>query len=48
METSAILTGTWTAEAWPGTVTVDGHNVKYTFPSPLGAKQFARLKVTIQ
>jgi hypothetical protein len=46
VETSAILTGTWTAEASPGTVTITGNDVKFTFPSPHGAKQFARLKVT--
>jgi hypothetical protein len=29
-----------------GNVTLTGNNLKYVFPSPLGAKQFARLKVT--
>jgi alpha-galactosidase len=48
VETSASLTGTWTPEslAPSGTVTITGNQVKYSFPSPLGAKKFARLKVT--
>ena len=46
METSDALTGTWTAEPLGGNVTITGNEVKYTFPSPLGAKKFARLKVT--
>jgi fibronectin-binding autotransporter adhesin len=46
VETSADLTGTWNAEASPGTVTLSGNDVKYIFPSPPGAKKFARLKVT--
>lgn len=46
VETSETLTGTWTTESSPGTVTISGNNVTYTFPAPLGAKKFARLKVT--
>ena len=48
VETSADLTGPWTAEthAPSGMVTVTGNQVKFTFPSPLGSRRFARLKVT--
>jgi autotransporter-associated beta strand protein len=46
VETSDTLTGTWTPETIPGTVTITGNNVTYTFPTPLGTKKFARLKVT--
>ena len=46
VETSATLTGTWTAETLGGTVTLAGNDVKFTFPSPVTAKKFARLKVT--
>jgi len=46
VETSDSLTGTWTSETSPGPVTITGNEVKYTFPAPLGAKKFARLKVT--
>jgi hypothetical protein len=46
VETSATLTGPWTEEASPGNVTITGNDVTYTFPAPLGAKNFARLKVT--
>jgi autotransporter-associated beta strand protein len=46
VETSDTLIGTWTAEASPGNVTITGSEVKYTFPSPLGTRKFARLKVT--
>ena len=46
VETSAALTGMWTAEPLGGNVTLTGNNLKYVFPSPLGTKQFARLKVT--
>ncbi len=46
VETSDTLTGTWTTESLGVTVTVTGSNVKYTFPTPLGSKRFARLKVT--
>jgi autotransporter-associated beta strand protein len=46
VETSDILTDTWTTETVGVTVTVTGSNVTYTFPSPLGTKKFARLKVT--
>ena len=51
VETSATLTGIWTTEiADPTlgfTVTFPTANeVKFTFPNPLGTKNFARLKVT--
>lgn len=46
VETSDTLTGTWNTESSPGTVTISGSNVTYTFPAPLGTKRFARLKVT--
>jgi autotransporter-associated beta strand protein len=46
VETSDTLTGTWTTESSPGTVTISGSNVTYTFPAPLGTKKFVRLKVT--
>jgi autotransporter-associated beta strand protein len=46
VETSDTLTGTWTTESSPGTVSISGSNVTYTFPAPLGTKKFARLKVT--
>jgi hypothetical protein len=46
VETSATLTGPWTEESSPGNVTITGNDVTYTFPAPLGAKNFARLKVT--
>ena len=46
VETSAALTGTWAAEPLGGNVTLTGNNLKYVFPSPLGSKLFARLKVT--
>jgi hypothetical protein len=51
VETSATLSGPWTTETAdpnPGfTVTFPTANeVKYTFPNPLGTRNFARLKVT--
>jgi autotransporter-associated beta strand protein len=46
VETSDSLDGAWAVEASPGNVTISGSNVTYTFPSPLGTKRFARLKVT--
>jgi hypothetical protein len=51
VETSDTLTGTWTSEAAdpnPGfTVTFPtAATVKFTFPTPLDTKKFARLKVT--
>ena len=46
VETSATLTGPWTEESSPGNVTITGNDVTYTFPTPLGDKNFARLKVT--
>ena len=47
VETSDTLTGTWTKETIPGgNITDDPDFVKFTFPSPLGTKTFARLAVT--
>ena len=50
VETSATLSGPWTAETLGGGNIVDtanpGGSVKYTFPGPLSGKKFARLKVT--
>ena len=48
VETSVTLAGTWTPEtlAPAGNVTITGNDVTYTFPTPLGARKFARLKVT--
>jgi fibronectin type 3 domain-containing protein len=43
VETSDSLTGTWTNET--GNVTVIGNEVKFTFPTPLGSRKFARLRV---
>jgi autotransporter-associated beta strand protein len=46
VETSTSLaTGSWATEASPGTVTISGSNVTYTFPAG-PVKNFARLKVT--
>jgi alpha-galactosidase len=47
VETSETLTGTWTAETSPGTVTLTGNQVIYTFPTPLGGKKFARIRVVV-
>ncbi|MCX6876963.1 MAG: hypothetical protein NTW21_24585 [Verrucomicrobia bacterium] len=46
VETSESLSGGWVPESSPGAVTITGNEVKYTFPSPLGSKNFARLVVT--
>lgn len=49
VETSDSLTGSWVAAeegTGGGKVQISGNDVTYTFPSPLGAKGFARLKVT--
>jgi autotransporter-associated beta strand protein len=46
VETSATLAGPWTTETPGVNVTISGNNITYTFPLPLGAKNFARLKVT--
>ena len=47
VETSADLTGVWTAETIDsGTISDTATYVRYTFPEPLGAKKFVRLKVT--
>lgn len=44
VETSATLSGAWTAETLGVNVVITGNDVKYTFPT--GTKNFARLKVT--
>ena len=44
VETSTTLNGDWAPESSPGTVTIVGNNVTYTFPAGPSAK-FARLKV---
>ena len=46
VETSDTLTGAWIAETLGGTVTISGNSITYTFPSLLGTKKFARLRVT--
>ncbi len=50
VETSATLSGPWTAETLGGGNITDtpnpGGSVKYTFPGPLSGKNFARLRVT--
>jgi autotransporter-associated beta strand protein len=48
VETSDTLTGIWSPEtlAPAGTVTDSATQATYTFPTPLGAKRFARLRVT--
>ncbi|MGL5019972.1 MAG: beta strand repeat-containing protein [Luteolibacter sp.] len=47
VETSETLTGEWTLETLGGgNITQSASDVKYTFPTPLGSKRFARLKVT--
>jgi hypothetical protein len=48
VEAYATLTGTWTSELDPGpTISFPSANeVKFTFPTPLGTKKFARLGVT--
>jgi hypothetical protein len=46
VETSDTLTGTWIPETLGGNVTINGNDVKYTYPIPLGTKKFTRLRVT--
>lgn len=48
VETSDTLTGIWSPEtlAPAGNVTDSATQATYTFPTPLGAKKFARLRVT--
>ena len=47
VETSTTLNGDWQVETLGGGQVTDAPGyVKYTFPSPLGSKKFARLKVT--
>lgn len=46
IETSDTLTGSWTSETLGVNVIITGNDVKLTFPTPLGSKKFARLKVT--
>lgn len=46
VETSAtLLPNSWEAETLGGTVTLDGNNVTFTFPTPLNTGKFVRLKV---
>ncbi len=45
VETSATMApGSWNPEASPGTVTITGNHVTYTFPA--GTTNFARLQVS--
>jgi hypothetical protein len=46
VETSDTLTGVWTTETLGANVIITGNAVKFTFPTPLGTKNFVRLKVT--
>ncbi len=46
VETSDTLTGNWIPETLGGNVTISGGDVKYTYPTPLGTRKFARLRVT--
>ncbi len=46
VETSETIAGAWTLETVGANLSIIGNNVKYTFPSPLGPKKFARLRVT--
>ena len=46
VETSDTLTGNWIPETLGGNVTLSGGDVKYTYPTPLGTRKFARLRVT--
>ncbi len=43
IESTDTLTGTWTTETVGGTVTMNGNNITYTFPT--SARRFVRLKV---
>lgn len=47
VETSETLTGSWTVEALApgGPVTETSTSVRYTFPIPLGARKFVRLRI---
>jgi hypothetical protein len=45
IQTTSTLTGTWTDEPASGNVILSGNDVIYTFPSPITAKKFCRLKV---
>ena len=44
---SDTLTGTWTPETLGVHVTISGNDVTYTFPSPVGVRKFAKLKVVV-
>ncbi len=46
VETSDTLIGPWVAETLGIHVAITGNNIRYTFPSPLGGRKFARLAVT--
>ena len=43
IESTDTLTGPWTTETVGGTVTVNGNNITYTFPT--STRRFVRLKV---
>lgn len=43
IESTETLTGSWTRETVGGNVTINGHNVTYTFPA--GTRRFVRLAV---
>jgi alpha-galactosidase len=45
VETSDTLIGAWTPEPLGVNVVIIGNDVTFTFPSPLGAPKFARLRV---
>ena len=46
VESAATLGGSWTPETLGVNVTIVGNAVTYTFPAPLGAPRFVRLRVT--
>jgi hypothetical protein len=48
VETCDTLGGIWTTETPGVNVTISGNNVTYTFPSPLGARKFVRLRIPTQ
>ncbi len=47
VETSSTLTGTWTTEPLGTNVSLTGNDLKFTFPSSLTGKIFARLKIIV-
>jgi fibronectin-binding autotransporter adhesin len=46
VESAATLGGAWTPQTLGVSVTIVGNAVTYTFPAPLGAQRFVRLRVT--